>query len=406
MLSIILIKLFHSVLPALQLMESLKFSDAPVEHYNSIARACVTHLIRVCSVKKHDLYSTLLEAPEAVNPITFQMQDMVQNWVSRVGDMRHTMHWSSSDLMPMIQRLNHMPLPELRSAFEYWDCLYVHMKGIADVLFTASCFQIPFVVRLGDLFWAFARELLLVKIDSSDDLNLFLSGSIMPQTVIVLGPHTYLLDSEVPQIQCNVTIKGSPIGVDNSTFSQTTISLHDNGLAFQSGVFIQDVCFVHRAPAALNCAIRVQGIDKRNTRVRLEGVKVVGGGIRFSQCREVNMYELYIENALVGVYVNDVDMLSVNPRLDPQQGFVYSDKAYFELCQTVFYITKAKYFCSCFQVFHQCTRIYHACIDEKMAILDSDFLECGKLGQVLGSQGASMLLCRCYVSQLLSIVFI
>jgi hypothetical protein len=55
-------------------MESLKIAGVPVDHYDSIARACVTHLVRVCNVQKHDLYDTLLETPERTNPISFQLK--------------------------------------------------------------------------------------------------------------------------------------------------------------------------------------------------------------------------------------------------------------------------------------------------------------------------------------------
>jgi hypothetical protein len=62
------------VFAALRTMESLKTIGVPVDHYDSIARACVTHMFRVCNVQKHDLYQILLEAPERVNPSSFQLQ--------------------------------------------------------------------------------------------------------------------------------------------------------------------------------------------------------------------------------------------------------------------------------------------------------------------------------------------
>jgi hypothetical protein len=323
---------------------------------------------------------------------------MVKNWVDNVGDMKHTMHWSSPRLVPLIQSLNAMNFSDLKGAFEYWDSLRVHMRGVADVLFTASCFQIPFVVRMEELFWAFARELLLVKIVSSDDLNLFLSGPIMPQTVIMLGPHAYSLDSHVPPVPSIVTIMGSDLGVDHRTYSQTSILLHTEGLSFQSGVFIQDVTLVHRVSSPQNCAIRVRGVDKIQTNVRLDGVKVIGGGVRFSNCTQAVIHELNIEDTLVGVYANDVDMLVVNPRLDPHYGLVYSDKGFFKLCKTAFYVTKVNFFCCRLQVYRQCMRIYHACVNEKMSIADCDFMDCGKLGQVLGKTHTVVLLYGCYVS--------
>jgi hypothetical protein len=323
---------------------------------------------------------------------------MVRKWVDNVGDMKYTMHWSSHRLIPLIQNLTTKNFSDLKGAFEYWDSLRAHMKGVADVLFTASCFQIPFVVRMEELFWAFARELLLVKIVNSDDLNLFLSGPIMPQTVIMLGPYVYSLDSHVPPVPSTVTIMGSDLGVDNRTYSQTSILLHTEGLSFQSGVFIQDVTLVHRVPGPQNCAIRVRGADKIQTKARLDGVKVIGGGVRFSNCTEVLMYEMNIEEALVGVYANDVDMLLVNPRLDPEYGLVFSDKGFFKLCKTAFYVTKVNFFNCRLQVYHQCMRIYHACINVKMSIADCDFMDCGKLGQVLGKPLSTMLLYGCYVS--------
>lgn len=325
-------------------------------------------------------------------------QDLVQNWVENVGDMKYTMHWSSPDIMALVHRLNRMSLDDLRGHFNYWDSVQAHMKGVADVLFTASCFRIPFVVRLGALFWSLARELLLVKLDTSDELNLFLSGTIMQQTVMVLRETPYYLDSETPYVTCNVTIKGSDVGVDNVTFSPTVIWLHEQGLRFKSGVFICRVRLIHIERGALNCAIRVRGDDKRNTHVRLEDVMILRGGVRLSKCRSANTFELCIDDTLVGLYIHDVDLLSVNPRLDALAGFVPSEKALFHLCQTAVYIVRARFFCSCFQNFHKCLFIYNVCIDCNMAIMDCEFRECGKLGQVLGKQGAKLLLCRCLVS--------
>lgn len=324
---------------------------------------------------------------------------MVKNWVDNVGDMKHTMHWSGPNIMNLVQRLHQMPLSELRSSFDYWDSVRAHMKGIADVLFTASCFRIPFVVHLGDLFWAFARELLLVKLDTSDDLNLFLSCTIMPQTVMVLGPRPYHLDSEVPYVPCNVTIMGSDAGVDSVSFTSTVIWLHEQGLRFRAGVYMYHVRLAHTDRAPLNCAIRVRGDDKASTYVRLEDVFILRGGVRLSKCRSANTFELGIEDALVGLYIHDVDLLSVNPRLDASTGFVPSEKALFNLCKTAIYIVRAKYFCSCFQIFHQCLFVYNACIVSKMVVTDCEFRECGKLGQVLGKQGAELLICRNYVSR-------
>lgn len=329
---------------------------------------------------------------------------MIKNWVDNVGEMKYTMHWSSPDLMAMIQRLHRMPLSELRGSFDYWDSVCAHMKGIADILFTASCFRVPFVVRLGALFWAFARELLLVKLDTSDDLNLFLSGTIMAQTVMVLGLRPYYLDSEVPYLPCNITIKGSDSGVSDTTFSQTIVWLHEQGLRFGAGVYMYRVRLAHVDQNPLNCAIRVRGDVKATTHVRLEDVMVSRGGVRLSKCRSANTFDLCVEDTLVGLYIHDVDLLSVNPRLDPGRGFVSSEKALFRLCKTAVYIIRARFFCSCFQIFHQCLFVYNACIDCKMAIADCEFRECGKMGQVLGKRGAKLLLCGSFVS-LLSLLF-
>jgi hypothetical protein len=132
--------------------------------------------------------------------------------------------------------------------------------------------------------------------------------------------------------------------------------------------------------------------------VRLDGVRVIGGGVRFSNCSEVLMYEMNIEGTLVGVYANNVDMLIVNPRLDPKHGLVLSDKGFFKLCKTAFYLINVNFFNCRLQLYKQCKRIYNACINVKMSITDCDFMDCGKLGQVLGKKETTMQLYGCYVS--------
>jgi hypothetical protein len=306
------------------------------------------------------------------------------------------MYWSCPKVLRLIQKMSVMTMSELTIQYIFKDCLLVHMKGVADVMFVASCFQSPYVVELGDLFWAFAKEIILMRIDNSDDLNLFLCGEVMPQTVVVLAPVLYSLDSHMPAIPVDIVLKGSDKGVEGSQYSQTVIRFFDSGLLFTASAVIRNICFVLGGNASpLACAFQVRGSNKKKTNAVFDNIHITGAGVRASNCNSVETHKLGIDQATVGFYARNVETVSMYSH---EKDGICSEKSYFRDCDTAFYIPSVGSLICDLQLCYNCKQIFHVCVDKKAMIIGCDFVTCGKLGQILGAEDAVLCVYNNHVS--------
>ena len=328
--------------------------------------------------------------------------------------MENTMHWASKELFYRVFTTNDMPLQELQTQFNFQSLLDDSAKGVMDVMFIASCFQLPVVLELGELFWIFAREVIRLRVSTVDHLNFLLWDSVLPQTVLVLDPVTFFLDTLLPPIKNQITIQGTVVEnqLENQSNVVETVARSILDVSSQASlIFLSDVrlcTLVVRqvdSPGTklVESVIQFMGFGARSLSVYMNGVELINAGCSVVNYENVHCNHLYVTDAVVGFLGTNIGNLYLTGThthlLDNsvQPGYLF--------CDTAFCLKDVSNFVCTNQTIYQCKVIFDVRIARVCVIEDAVMCQCDHMGELLTSANCTPSFVRCKVSLRLPVVF-
>jgi hypothetical protein len=330
---------------------------------------------------------------------------MISAWVNRVGGVEETLHWVKNSLFSRVNCVKYMTLPNMARELQCNSALWAIAYGVMDVMFVTSCFQLPVMQRMGDLFWVFAKEIINLRIQSGDMLNSLLWGMVLPQTIICL-PHTptgFVLDSLLDPISVDVTIQGC-----ERSAGRTVIYVYSHtSLTFLSGARLNGITFVHRASsspmAKVGTVLQFCGWKLSPLEVFMNDVVVECGGVCLSDYHVVHCNHLFVRNAPVGVSVSGVNRLFITGI--SIAGISGGDNTGFDSCETALRIRNVCEVSLGRIVVSNCARLFDAEVGDIFVFGNSMILKCGEIGSILmpvGRRASFINLVVCLCSPFLS----
>ena len=310
---------------------------------------------------------------------TMCFQEMIQNWEANVGPVESTLHWVGEDLYYHIHCMQKMSLETLQNEFREQRDLDRLATGVMDVLFLSSCFKLPSVVAMGPCFWVFARELIQLKLSSVDHLNSLLWGLVLPQTVIVLEPKKYALDSLLDPIAVPLTIRGQ-----KDDQGVTTVEVHSQtSLIFFHNTRLHRLRFV-QAPSvsvpSTDFLVKFCGFGGCKLTAFMVDVEFVCAGYSVQNYLQVQCNHVHVSRAAVGLSAYSVERLSI---LGCDSEVMCEGHTGFNGCGIGIQIMDVDHLLVENQVFSGTEKIFHACVKTSSEVKDSNADACVSMGVLL-----------------------
>ena len=332
-------------------------------------------------------------------------------WINNVGSMRSTMHWSAESLYFHLHSMGSKDSDEFQKEFNIGSVLDAATNGVMDVMFTAACYS-PVMARLGDAFWPLARELIRLRVGSTDQLNLLLWFGVIPQTVLVLEPKRYYLDSMIPHVKTNISIEGS-IGLDSNECdsweqeycARTLLEVPGNtSLVFLCNVRISTIFVQRREVSSVyssnRSVLRFHGSQAKDSSLVLDRVMLVGSGCYATGFEKVHCNQLSVVDASVGFIGKNINTLSLTGGVSDvgggtvKSGFIFCDEA-LRLSDVGSFYCSGQCFEDARMIFR--IRIRQTCVVENCVLVRSDHM-----GEIMASPGCSPSFLRLQVISLVS----
>lgn len=305
-----------------------------------------------------------------------------------VGDVDSTLHWCKDRVYSRVAVMHAMPFDTLCREFTDGSVLSSMMEGVMDVLFVASCFELPVVVLLGRLFWLLASELINIRVSSVDQLNLLLWNRVLPQTLLVLDPVPFYLDSMIESVDYVVTIQGT-VGVSDGTYPPTRTVLmvpSSSVLGFCDSVRLSKLEVRHFEVDGVNQTEHVLGFsctDGEDKVIFLQGVDVYDGGCSISGYGKVHTNHFSVTNTSVGVTVENVGQMFITATQNvlSEAGF----KSGVFSCGLGFSFAGVSTFVGSGVCIRRCGVVFDVRVKRVFVLEDSCVLKCDSFGEILSS---------------------
>jgi len=305
--------------------------------------------------------------------------------------MDDTLHWVDPSLYKTINSMKSLSIEELQAEFQTpGSRLCAGVTGVMDLMLVCCCFRLPLVMEMDHLFWHFARALVLLDVDSVDTLNSLLWGLVLPQTVLVLEPKQYNLDSLLVPIFVPITIRGTK---DQARLQTTTLGIYSQA----SLVILNHVRFWHLTVARVITAnvmpasdflVKLTGWDGCNHKAYFWDVEMCDGGISCVLYDLLQCNRLIVRGAECALAVYATETLCV--RGWDHHVLLPSERSAFDQCTLAI---KAKdvanvkiedvKFSRLFEVFN--VRASNVCLIENALVSPT----CMRLGRILMPQNAA-----------------
>ena len=356
----------------------------------TVSRACVfkmyhTHAFSLDSLKQLFLFDSQALKENCVNT---PIKSCVENWIEKMGPMDQTMHWSEEKLYCHICRMLRYPHSQLLLEFQTNSKTDSLTTGVMDIMFLASCFQLPLVCELGPRFWFFTKELIHLRVSSVDHLNSLLWGLVLPQTVILLDPKPYFMDSDLEAISVDITIKGSKGGA--SAEEETVIVVHSKtSLVFIGSVRLVGLKFKQQRhdpnqSEYSDTVLSFIGWGDDKLLLFMKDVQLVNAGCSVSAYNRAHFCCVSVTDALIGIHVTNVkdvflssgDMLCPGTSFDPP-GFFY--------CDTAIVASDVSVLIAGHQIISHCHTVFDLKVKHTCVVEESTISSCDHMGKIMTS---------------------
>ena len=304
---------------------------------------------------------------------------MIEKWETNVGSIDSTLHWVKEELHYHIYCMNKMSLDMLQCEFSEQRTLDKLATGVMDVLFISACFKLPSVDAMGPLFWIFARELIQLHLASVDQLNSLLWGLVLPQTVIVLEPKKYALDSLLDPIIVPLTIQGQQTdqGVTTVEVSSQT------SLVFFNNARLDKIRFVQTLPVSMpptEFIVKFSGYGGCKLVASMTDVEFVRAGFSVQFYNRMQCNHVFVSRAVIGIHARNVEQLSIlgygsNEMCDSPTGF--------DACALGMQFMDVDLLLIENQAFSGTEKIFHACVKTSCIVRNCSADNCPNLGTIL-----------------------
>lgn len=313
--------------------------------------------------------------------------------------MNSTMHWSAEKLYFYLHQMHSMGHETFQNEFRSGSMLDEVTHGVMDVMFAAACYS-PVMGRIGTLFWPLAREIIRLRVEGTDQLNLVLWFGVIPQTVLVLEPKTYILDSMVPPILSDISIEGSvPLGSiqceswELESCARTVLEIPGNSsLVFVGNVRVTTLLVRHlevlSGPSSSDDAmLKFHGSGDQESSLIFDRVMLTGSGCSVVGYEKVHCNQLSVSDAVVGFEGRNIHTLSFTGSINEfssqflKSGCLFCDHALrlFDVCSL---------FCSG-QFFENNKIILYVQVRKTCVFENSVMVQCDHMGEILCSPGCS-----------------
>ncbi len=305
-----------------------------------------------------------------------------------MGQTDETLHWCSTSYYACISRMYKTSASELASFLSFGTVLDHEARGIMEVMFAVSCFRAGSFESMGSLFWIFVNELIRVQVKDVDHFNLLLWGQTLPQTVLVLAPVVFVMDSMLPGIEHAISIEGTANPDADTTTNadyvrRSTIVVPSNtSMVFFNSVRILSVNFkrlvVPYFSVCERCITMTTPVSSGRI-VWLANMEMFEGGIHITNYESVNCLGLTIREAKTGVSVKRV------------QDFFFGsggrEPPVLEKCELAFFMEKVN------KAYVEDIRLNHikvafdVSVSELFEVKRVAMIQCGSLGRILMKPG-------------------
>jgi len=287
---------------------------------------------------------------------------------------------------------------ELDSFLSFGTVLDHETRGIMEVMFAVSCFRAGSFESMGSLFWIFVNELIRVQVKDVDHFNLLLWGQTLPQTVLVLAPVVFVMDSMLPGIEHAISIEGTANPDAGTTTNadyvrRSTIVVPSNtSMVFFNSVRILSVNFkrlvVPYFPVCERCITMTTPVSS-GCIVWLANMEMFEGGIHVTNYDSVNCLGLTIREAKTGMSVKRV------------QDFFFGsggrEAPVLEKCELAFFMERVNRACFEDICLNQSRVAFDANVSDLFEVRRVAMIQCGSLGQILMKPGNNPLFHRIMV---------
>lgn len=306
--------------------------------------------------------------------------------------MDNTLHWVKDSVYLHVALMHRMSLEDLRNEFDVGSRLNQVTKGVMDVMFVASCFDLPIVAKLGRLFWIFAREIIRIRVSSSDQLNLLLWNRVLPQTVLVLDPIPFFLDAMMEPIDYVVSFQGTIMerteGMAPDAVPARTVLMvaSTSALIFHASARVSILEVQHFDVLGVvqhMYALRFTSVCADDRLIHLQAVFVRNSGCFITGYAKVHANHLSVENATTGLNVKDVGQLYITTTHPPLIDVGFNSK--FSYCDVGFSFSGVSSFIGSNLIFSDCCVALDVKMKQIFILEDSRITKCDSLGEILSA---------------------
>lgn len=328
----------------------------------------------------------LISGMSSATLMTFGVpQDMMSDWEAGVGNVDETLHWVKEPLFLHVHRMKCMPLRSAVLEFHTNSDLWRLAYGVMDVMFVTSCFKLPVMANMGNIFWIFARELICLQVQSGDMLNSLLWGMVLSQTVIHLpsspvGAEFFEIDSLMDPISAEISIYGCRRGEGRTTIN---VCSHAS-LVFLSSVRLSSITFNHQKSSEhlwkVDSVLGFHGWKMSPLNLSMNDVIVQNGGVSISDYTFVHCNNLFVKNAAFGVRAVGVKRLFITGIVMEGGSGVFTG---FSQCETVLRTQNVREISLGRLVINDCPRLFDVEVSEIMVFGNSLVARCESMGSIM-----------------------
>lgn len=324
------------------------------------------------------------------------------------------MHWCGNAMFSRVTAMHKMSLKDLHVEFSFGSRLDQAIGGVMDVMFVASCFEFPVKDCMGSLFWILARELILVRASTVDQLNLLLWKKPLPQTVLMLDPIPYFVDSMVPHIDHQISIQGTVVEKDNEDESPGLLTARTlilvastSTIIFRNSVRLSalQVIQVETSGARqMEYVLSFIGTGARNLSVSLQAVDVRNAGCFVTQYSKLSGNHFGVTNASTGLALRDVDQVFLTAT---HQRLAYNGfNSWFSHCEVAFSFFGVSTFVGANVFVFECHVVCDVKVKNIFVLENSRFQKCFAWGEILSTPTCIPSLYRNEVCELSCILYL
>lgn len=320
------------------------------------------------------------------------MQEKLDAWHSAVGDTESTLHWCGDALFARVAHMNSMSLDELKRELSVGSLLDRSITGIMDLMFVTSCLEFTGPSVMGTLFWAFAREIIRVRVSCVDQLNLLLWKRPLAQTILVLDPVPFFIDSMVPYIETVLSIQGTIVrsneqdSHEGSTARTILMIASTSTLLFRNSVSLSALQVIHVEASGsrqMEYALSFVGNGLAGLSLALQAVEVRNGGCFVTHYHQVNANHFGVINASTGFNARNVDQLFITAT-HKRLADIGFDSCFLH-CEVALNMVGVSTFVGTGLTVAQCHVICDAKIKKIFVLENSHFEKCFAWGEILSS---------------------